>query len=717
MAKGYGADSTLVAAAYRLGQSYGPADYTKIFEYQYEGLARSMYAKSKMFGDIATSVAGTIGDVAETAIKYKEGRDKQEDALLNNPSFDHLKEGKEFDSNINNMATNFTDGEINSQKKYYEGNSQLQENKGIFEASQREFEALKAQIEQHSDKLFLTKKEREERNDAIKKTLAFRDTINNNRALYKATYEKHRLGFIDKELSHENNPDAHFLYGQVMKVDSNLADVGVRTFYKDGEVYFKYPVGMANPILKNIKDKAKELENISLNLETPTSGELAEKGSDMLTGKKEIGLDTPKIEDPKLPEFKPKEYKVISQKDLFGGLVEVDNTTRTSLEAETANIIKLAQEKIGGGDGKGKIAAIEDYSKLSKKTEGNIKSHLLASSSYRNLTNKPILIAGEEVNWGEDLSENIEIDMAVINQDFIGSNILTLEQLNNWDGSDGSDPDGKLSQIELDKHQEAKKMLIDKLLNPTTQEEKETSVNEFSKYINGYMEQAFDQTRERMDLASENVKKTPPPGGGDGDIWGRNSKSRANQVEIAMKNFNLDYLGGVKLKDGDKYSIDNHPTKEGVFAVIRNYDGIIMKTLDPNNPIEARNALYTYADVQQKHRVYPERDAKQEEQRKSILEKGKPKKYRLPTDEEFESSSIGTTFDSPSFMMSSDKIQDFQPFLDQTPNTERTDLGRNKLMLRHKDTGDEIILQFGVYGYDQQQQMKKFQKWKERNFK
>jgi hypothetical protein len=196
MAKGYGADSTLVAAAYRLGQSYGPADYTKIFEYQYEGLAKSMQAKSKMFGDIATSMADTIGDVAETAIKYKEGRDKQEDELLNNPSFDHLKEGKEFDSNINNMATNFTDGEINSQKKYYEGNSQLQENKDIFEASQKEFEALKAQIEQYSDKLFLTKKEREDRNDAIKKTLAFRDTINNNRALYKATYEKHRCSLL-----------------------------------------------------------------------------------------------------------------------------------------------------------------------------------------------------------------------------------------------------------------------------------------------------------------------------------------------------------------------------------------------------------------------------------------------------------------------------------------------------------------------------------------
>jgi hypothetical protein len=514
--------------------------------------------------------------------------------------------------------------------------------------------------------------------------------------------------------------DAHFLYGQVMKVDSNLADVGVKTFYKDGEVYFKYPVGMANPILKNIQDKAKELENISLNLETPTSGELAEKGSEMLTGKKEIGLGVPKIEDPKLPEFKPKEYKVISQKDLFGGLVEVDNTTRTSLEGEITNVVGLAQEMVGGRDGKGKTVSVENYSNIEDAVVKNIKAHLKASPSYRNLTNKPIQLASKDYSWSEDLNENMEIDMAVINQDFIGSNILTLEQLNNWDGSDGSDPDGKLSQMELDKHQEAKKMLIDKLLNPTTEQERETSINEFSKYISGYAKQAFDQTRERMDLATEETKKTQRAGGGGGrqdSEWRQNSKSRANQVEVAMKNFNLDYLGGITLKDGDKYSIDNHPTKEGVFAVIRNYDGTIMKTLDPNNPISARNALYTYADVHSKHRIFPERDAKQEEQRKSILKKGEPKNYRLATDEEFESSGIGTTFDFPSFRMSASDIQDFQPFLDQTPNTERTDLGRNKLMLRHKDTGDEIILQFGVYGYDQQQQMKKFQKWKERNFK
>ena len=37
---------------------------------------------------------------------------------------------------------------------------------------------------------------------------------------------------------------------------------------------------------------------------------------------------------------------------------------------------------------------------------------------------------------------------------------------------------GILEQTELDKHKKAKNMLIDKLLNPTTQQEKKISVDE-----------------------------------------------------------------------------------------------------------------------------------------------------------------------------------------------------------------------------------------------
>ena len=61
------ADATLVNAAFALGQSYVPADYSSIFEKQYEGIIAANAAKYKMYGDIAKSAAGAIGS---TAIAY-----------------------------------------------------------------------------------------------------------------------------------------------------------------------------------------------------------------------------------------------------------------------------------------------------------------------------------------------------------------------------------------------------------------------------------------------------------------------------------------------------------------------------------------------------------------------------------------------------------------------------------------------------------------------
>jgi len=493
MAKGYGADSTLVSAAFKLGQSYGPADYTKAFQMQYEGLAKAFDAKSKMFGSMAISGAKTIENIAQTAIKNKEGRDKQEDKLFD------LFDAKDFDQNLNEIVTNFADGEVKSQGKNYDSKASIIPNKEIFRTDQLEFENLKAEIEQYSDKILLTKEDREKRNTAISKTLKLRETINNSRALLNSTYEKHTKGFIDLELSHESDPDAMLLYSQVMKKDGDLQDVGVRRFYKDGEVYYRYPVGMANPIMNNIQKKAKELENMSLNLDVPTSEELVKKGSEMLTGKKEIGLEVPKLKTKELELPTPKQYKIISEKNLFGGLQEVDNKTRNTLQSEVSNVITAAQEMTTGLDGSGKIVSVENYGKIEAKTIENIKSHLNESTSYRNLTNKPILIGGEEISWKDDLGDYLAIDIAIIDQEFIGSGVLTLEQLKNWDKNDN----GILEQTELDKHKKAKNMLIGKLLNPTTQQEKKISVDEYSKFISSYVEQAFNDTRRRMGVASK----------------------------------------------------------------------------------------------------------------------------------------------------------------------------------------------------------------------
>ena len=60
--KGYGADATLVAAAYRLGQSYVPGDYSKIFEKQYEGLIAANQAKAQAQIDFLKNVDKNIDD-------------------------------------------------------------------------------------------------------------------------------------------------------------------------------------------------------------------------------------------------------------------------------------------------------------------------------------------------------------------------------------------------------------------------------------------------------------------------------------------------------------------------------------------------------------------------------------------------------------------------------------------------------------------------------
>ena len=71
------ADATLVNAAFALGRSYVPADYSSIFEKQYEGIIAANAAKYKMYGDIAMSAGNVIGGAIEDYGKRK-GLEKAE---------------------------------------------------------------------------------------------------------------------------------------------------------------------------------------------------------------------------------------------------------------------------------------------------------------------------------------------------------------------------------------------------------------------------------------------------------------------------------------------------------------------------------------------------------------------------------------------------------------------------------------------------------------
>tara|TARA_R100000808_G_scaffold15141_1_gene35290 strand:+ start:5126 stop:7207 length:2082 start_codon:yes stop_codon:yes gene_type:complete len=457
MAKGYGADASLVAAAYRLGQSYGPADYTGIFKMQYEGLIDAFKAKTEAQTAIVGSIAEGVTDVLKVAGERKGERGKEQEEL-----FDKMESDFDFDSQLDEAVTAHADGSIRSQKENHE-NLRKPPNKDIFSVEQAEYETYKKQIEDIGNKLFITKKDKNKRLDLIRQTLDLREKMNQRRGSDKAIVDKFDQGFYDLKLSHEKNPDLMVLTQESLNKDGDLKSLGVTTYMKNNELYYKYPVGLSGNLYR-----------------------------------RETEFD-PNKDNPILAGPTKQEFREISHKQLTGGLVEVDNKSRNDIEATLGTVISAAQEMTTSEDQKLKITSIENYDKIEPKTLTAIEATLNSSKSYRNLTNNDIRLGENTINWSKDLPENIQIDIAIASQLGIGSDVLSAEDIMNIDEDDS----GTLDQAELDKHMEAKNLLIDKLLNPKTYQEKQASVQEFSKYLSGYMRQGFDERRERMGLATK----------------------------------------------------------------------------------------------------------------------------------------------------------------------------------------------------------------------
>ena len=222
MAKNYGADASLVAAAYRLGQSYGPKDYTDIFKTQYESLVKTTEAKYAAFSK-GIEALGKAGEAfVKSEVKEREEDKaivKEDKALLE--EFDKLGLGpdKTFDNELNRIATERADAVIKSQSKNYE-NLSSPPNKTIFKYEQGEFEQIKEKLEYYTDKAAkgtITKKEKNERLELIRESIKMREELNNRRGLYNATQEEWTSDFIDLKNTHKNNPDAMFLFTEVMK--------------------------------------------------------------------------------------------------------------------------------------------------------------------------------------------------------------------------------------------------------------------------------------------------------------------------------------------------------------------------------------------------------------------------------------------------------------------------------------------------------------------
>jgi len=461
--KGYGADSTLVSAAFRLGQSYVPKDYSDIFAKQYEGMIAANKAKYEMFGKGIETFGKVVGEVIKKDAKIKSEGAKD---------LEKLGEGLGFDNELDEIATAHNSEVQKDQKTAYE-NGDIYTNKAEFDVEKQTFEELKDQIEKLNKKgIFLGKKGKQKRVDLIRQTLKLRETINNSRADGKAANEAYDLLLIDRKLTFKNNPDLQFLFAEKSKKDGDLRDIGVEVFFdKNMKKNYRYPVGLGAKIYNKIQ---------------------REKGA----------------EDKVLIGPENQEYLTISEEQLYKGVVYKDNETRNIIrDGHVTEVTNAAAQVVKGT----KSLAVKNYGDIEVLTKERIKKTLISSSSYQNLTNEDILIGNTEVNWSKELNAGVAIDKIVVDQMGLGSDILTLADVNGDGTVDEADSDPKLLEskdIELKKHLQARTQIIDKLLNPQTSQEKELSTEAFSDFISDKAEQAFNYTREQMGYVYNEENKT-----------------------------------------------------------------------------------------------------------------------------------------------------------------------------------------------------------------
>ena len=97
--KGYGADPTLVSAAFRLGQSYVPKDYSSIFAKQYEGMIAGYKARYEAMGEGMKSIGEGTGKLLRRNADIKDKRAEE---------LNELDEGLGFDDGTTVTATALT---------------------------------------------------------------------------------------------------------------------------------------------------------------------------------------------------------------------------------------------------------------------------------------------------------------------------------------------------------------------------------------------------------------------------------------------------------------------------------------------------------------------------------------------------------------------------------------------------------------------------------
>jgi len=443
-----GADSVLVNAAYKLGQSNVPGDYSDIFNKQYEGLIAYNKARYKTIGDAFKGVGEQVEKI-NTSIDNRKKADIIADNLLFNETYE-------------TTATNVADAKMKkSNKQFEEGSPQ---NMAHVNAANTKFEDIKSQLSVLSNKNFLSKADKKlqaelrGKADKMKKNLVkAKGTVITNAAAYSE-------GHINNDLSFKGSPDEQLLFAQIHDPDADLEALGVRVYWDDNEeLQYEYT---PNRLQKEYEQNKR----------------------------KEAG----EVHSPVLGEFAPGNTKTISATKLTSMMRLKDVKANADANALLAKAGTHASEVIG----KTKTLAHTSFDRVGASIYNDYKSLFFSGKTdIQDLTTREILVGNTNRTYKDDIGSNGGIDEAIINQLGIGSDVFTAKEL----------ADGKIDANELAKYEGAKAEIIEKLTNPQTQSEREVAASELARYWTSHAKAEFDYIK-KQNKPKEAVKTNPRGG-------------------------------------------------------------------------------------------------------------------------------------------------------------------------------------------------------------
>ena len=435
---GYGADATLVAAGFKLGQSNIPGDYSKIFEKQYEGLIAANKARAEGKAKASKAFTDNVGDFVETLGK----KEKEDDDFL-----------EQFNKDMNEVGNTYTDQVAKDFATDMEEGRSLPDSQ--FDAADNAMSGIVSQYETLTNITFKTQQQKKDLKALKKQMLEFRPAIIKSRADQTTKATLWGNGGINKDQSFKGQPNLQALYS--LSIDKNystdqLKKLGVEIKWQNGVKSYEYTDGLWGALYGDISNGGPE-------------------GTDVIPA--EAKEKTSITEKDLLAMLKPKDEK--SVKDMNGiqsKLMTEINSYETNLENNT------------------KVRTIKDFAEVKDGIKKEFKNAALLSDNPEDIYTRTILIGNTDRNYKTDLESNTGISAATALA--MGKNKF------NWQKKHLKD--GVISPEELETYK-LKKEILEILTNPKTAEHKEIAASQYAEYRTKMLEGVFNAKRERIDAA------------------------------------------------------------------------------------------------------------------------------------------------------------------------------------------------------------------------